>query len=395
MDQKDILDKVLSFSIEHWNNTSAGTSALDVCSKIGITNKEVMAVMEVLEEKGKGSLNRAVQLYQIKIDLENPKVEIPDEPITTHIFFPSKNVLTENFYSTHLVREKHPEYKNRLLQGANQVELGYFSDEVLTRYFDHPEFYEIDDSLAGGHIWSKENAPENRDIYVRHGKRKLKSGKSAVTAIYIDLCNMSAEEQRHWHVYEIDSNDLADSDSNFALFKARTYEGAFVDYPDPINDVLFSLMEVNKSLKTGDLFKRTENEYLRLPVENTNKSLCDCCSELYKLIGPDNLDQKAMKTYLLSYLGATDAELSHSDSESGRPLSSLQLLALVEDKLGIECLLTKAIKAVGKYRIEADHKLIAPKIENQNYVDVFVSLCEEVSSSAKYFAKSINHEQST
>lgn len=393
MGQKDILDKVLSFSIEHWNNNFKGTSALDICGKIGMTNKEVMAVMEVLEEKGKGSLNCAVQLYQIKIDPENPKFEIPDEPITTHFFFPSKDVLTENFYSTYLVRERYPEYKNRLHQGTDELKLAYFSDEVLTRYFDHPEFYEIDDSLAGGHIWLKENAPENRDLDVKYGKRKLKSGKSAVTAIYIDLCNMSAEEQRHWHAYEIDSNDLADSDSNFARFKARTYEGAFVDYPNPINDVSFSLIEVNESIKTGDLFKRTENEYLRLPVENTNKSLCDCCSELYKLSGPDSLDQKVMKTYLLNYLGATKAELIHS--ESGRPLSSLQLLALVEDKLGIERLLTKAIKKLEKYRIEANHKLIAPKIDNHNYVDVFVSLCKEVSSSAKYFAKSIKHKQST
>lgn len=387
MEHQKLLDQVLELSIEHWNENFGGTSALDICDKVGISNEEVMEIMEVLCEQGKGTLNRNAELYQIKIDPENPKFEIPDKPTATHVFFPDKQVLIDNFYSSSLVRENLPEYKKRLHQGAHRLELVFFSDEVLARYFDHPEFYEIDDSLAGGHIWIKGEAPDNRNLYVRYGKRKIKSGKTAVIAIFKDLYVMSAEEQRHWYAYEIEVIEADQNDPNFARFLARTYEGAWVDFPSPIKDISEVLELVNQSIPLGNLFKRVENDYLRLPVENTKKALYDCCSEFYKLIGPDSLDQNVMNKFLLQHLGASKEEFIHPDS--GRPLSSMLLLALIESKAGIGNLLTAAIKAIGKYRIEANHKLTDAVAYEKNYVDIFISLCEELLRSGRYFAYSI------
>lgn len=237
MDEKESLDRVLELSIAQWNRTFGGSSALDICDKIDLSNDAVMLLMEKLCEEGKGSLNRNVELYVINIVPESPKLEIPSKPTVTHVFFPDKQLLTEHFYSSHLVREKYPEFKNRLHQGAHQIALVLFSDEVLTRYFDHPELYEIDDSLAGGHILAKSEAPENRYLYVRYGKRKLLNGRTAVTAIYKDLYAMSAEEQRHWHANEINGSEVAKNDPNFELFLARTYEGEFVDFPSSLSDI--------------------------------------------------------------------------------------------------------------------------------------------------------------
>ncbi|MDD5125820.1 hypothetical protein [Methylovulum sp.] len=393
MEEQETIDQVLQLSIEQWNKTFGGISALDICQKIGITNEEVMSIMESLCDEGKGTLNRNVDLYVITIDTENPKFEIPNTLTKTHIFFPSRKILTEHFYTSKLVREKHPEYKNRLHQGAHQLALVLFSDEVLTRYYDHPELYEIDDSLAGGHIWSKSEATENRYIYVRHGKRKLKTGKTAVTAIFKDLYEMSAEEQHHWQAYELEDAETAEGDPNFSRFLARAYEGAFVDYPSPLKDVTEALELINRDTSKGDLFKRTQNSHLRFPVENTQKALYDCCSELYKLIGPDSIDQKVIKRVLVESLGATESELIHAESQ--RPLSSMQLLTLIESKLGINSSLTNSIKSVCKYRIEADHKITPAAVDGNNHVEVFLFLCNELCESAKYFAHEIQNSKNT
>lgn len=391
MDEKEILDRVLDLSIEQWNRAFGGTSALDIADKIDLPNDAVMLLMEKLCEEGKGTINRNVELYVIKLSPASPKLEIPNKPTVTHVFFPDKQLLTEHFYSSHLVREKYPEFKNRLHKGAHQLAMVLFSDEVLARYFDHPELYEIDDSLAGGHILANSDAPENRYLYVRYGKRKLLNGRTAVTAIYKDLYVMSAEEQRHWHAYEINDYETAKSDPNFERFLARTYEGEFVDFPSPLKDISEALALVNKSVSNGCIFSRTENSHLRLPVENNQKALYDSCSELYKLIGTDSLDQDVMRSLLIDVLGINEKEMIHA--KTGKAFSSMQLLGYIESKLGIESLLTSAIKSIGKYRIEADHKLTKAIADENNYVDIFLSLCEEFYKSCVYFAYAIRNVQ--
>lgn len=385
MNSDEIQRKVLELSIEQWNRSFGGISALDICGKLSISNEIVMNEMEKLCDQGKGSINANVELCVIKIDLESPKFEMPSENTLTHVFFPSKEILTEYFFSSSLVRERHPEYKNRLQCGAHQLGLVMFSDEVLTRYFDHPEFYEIDDSLSGGHIWTKSEAPENRYLYVRHGKRKLEDGRTAVTAIYKDLYAMSSEEQRHWHAYELEEPKFDSKDPNFARFVARTYDGAFVDFPNPIKDVITRIGKINDAFGEEALFKRTQNDHFRAPVENTRKAYYDCCSELYKLIGPDNLNQKIVKKVLQEVFSANENELIHSESK--RPLSSLQLLGLLEDKMEISGLLTSKIRAIGNDRVEADHKITDSVAEECNFVDLFIEISNEFVDAADTFER--------
>lgn len=380
MEYETFLKKVLDASILSWNRTFGGASALSICDEVESSNQEVMAAMEELCNRGDGSMNENVSLYQLNFDTKESKFNFPEKPTVTHVFFPDSKHLENYFYTSHLVRERHPEYKNRLHCGAHQMNMVSFTEEVLARYFDHPEFYEINDSLAGGSIMSTSTCPDERYIYVRHGKRKLVDKGSVVTAFYKDLYSMSDEEQRHWHAYEVKEANFEENDSNFGRFVARALDGAFVTFPDPIQDVSKKLSSINNTAK---LFLKTENIHFRMPVENTRKSYYDCCSELYKIIGPDNINQKAVVYILKSDFTVSDSELIHT--ESNRPLSSIQLLELLEKKMNIEKTLSKEVRKVGKHRTEADHKIISPAVEDINFIELFTQTCNDFISSADIF----------
>jgi len=384
MHNPKLIEKIISYSLDSWNRTFGGISAIDIASTVGVTNEEVMRVLEFIVESGRGTINSNVELYVITIDTENPKSEIPGKTVTTHIYFPDKNDIENYYYSSGLVRNQHPEYEARLHRGAHQLALVYFSEEVLSRYFDHPEFYEIKDSNSGGSIHTKPDTPEGRYLYVRYGKRRQTNGRSSVTAIYKDLYTMSDEEQRYWHAYEIDEFEGVDTDPDFSRFVARTYDGAFVDYESPLKDIEEAIERVNSIFDKSNLFSRSENIHLRTPVENTFKSFCDCCSELYKLIGSDSLNQKLMKSLMSNDLGVPEDEFLLN--ETGRPLSSMQLLSLLEARLDSGNSLSSSIKEIGKYRIQADHKILGEKISDKNHVEVFISLCRELNGSFQNFA---------
>lgn len=388
MDTEIMIDKVLELSIEHWNQKFVGVSALEICEKLSVSNEEAMGIMENLRDQGKGSINANVELYPAKFNPDNLECSILEQGIVTHMFFPSKDILTDYFYSSSLVRENHPEFKKRLHCGAHQIELAVFSDEVLTRYFDHPELYEVDDSLSGGDIWSKDEAPENRYLPVRHGKKNLKNGRTAVTAIIYDLSMMSAEEQRYWHTYEITEEEFEQNDENFMRFIARNYEGAWVDFPDPIKKVTDILININTVFGKGGLFKHTSNGNFRPPVENTEKAYYDCCSEFYKLISNDSLNQKEIKRFLVDFFSVDDSDMIHSESK--RKLSSMQLLCMLEGKIGAGSLFTDIIKEIGKDRINADHAITKPLSVECNFVKKFLEKCEEFIKAGECFKEKIH-----
>ncbi len=383
----DHTQRVVSYAIQNWHRTFAGTSALDIAAKLSIPHEDVRAILEQLGAQGKGRLNRDVELYQVTLNPMARRAGITRELVKTHIYFPSKDLLHADFYSSELAQRNLPEYQKRLHLGANQVGLVFFSEEVLARYLSHPELYEVNDSLAGGEITSYSSGSEDRQLYVRYGKSRQVLGQTAVTAIYKDLALMSAAEQRYWHSYELDRPKLAPNDENFDRFLARTYEGEFVDYPNPIAHVLAGLAEVNQLLAPDTLFKRLQNTHLRFPVEQTYKALCDCSSELYKVIGPDGMDQSTLRKLLRVSLGIEESRLIHTESK--RPLSTLQLLSLAEQMLQAGGSLTTAIRNVGEYRVDADHKVLPKESELANYSDVFSKLCSDLVAGLSAFKSTL------
>ena len=224
MTSTDQSSRVIACAVEVWGRTHGGISGLDIAKHLSISHDDVLRILEELNVNGHGSLNRNVELYQVRIDLENPSEKMEGERVTTHMYFPSKEILHRAFFASDLPSKNVPEYKKRLHLGASQIGLVFFTEEVLTRYLDHPELYEIHDSLAGGDVSSLSESPEDRQLYVRYGKSRLKSGKTAVTAIVHDLSFMSASEQRYWYSHEIEQPSIDRTDENFKRFLARTYE---------------------------------------------------------------------------------------------------------------------------------------------------------------------------
>jgi hypothetical protein len=375
----------LASAVNSWFKSFAGTSALEVARELSRDHSIVMTLFEELVATGHGSINAHVTLYQVSFDPANKADGLKYEPVVTHIFFPSKQALREAFYSSDLPQQRLPEYTTRLHLGANQIGLAYFSEEVLARYLDHPELYEINDSLAGGDVSALASTQEDRYLWVRYGKCRLRSGSIAVTAIFKDLSGMAHSEQRHWHSFEIESPGLDKSDAHFRNFLARTYEGAWVDFEDPVKRLLEAVESVNNALEGDNLFAKVQNVHLRLPVEQTYKSHCDAASELYKIVGPDNLSQPTLKALLTRNFSVAPENFMHA--ESGRPLSTLQLVALLEEKLEVPGLLTKLLRPLSQLRVAADHKVLEIESEVRSYSREFAEICKELAASLEELAR--------
>lgn len=214
----DIESQLFAEALRSWCRTFGGISAIDLAQKYDAPHEGVLRILESWVDAGRGTINANVGLSLINLPTPGSDEAISFTPITTHIFFPSREELTEYFYTSGTARTEPPEFKKRLLCGEHQLALCFFSEEVLLRYFDHLDWYEVDDSSAGGHIRPKSGAPEDRYVDVRFGKGKDQDGKTFVTAIYKDLYRLSPSEQRHWHAHEIDPPRLDKNDDNFRLF---------------------------------------------------------------------------------------------------------------------------------------------------------------------------------
>lgn len=171
MSLNKIAADVLTSTVAGWFKNSCGISALDVARDLSLDHAVVMRTLEQLVSTGHGSMNKDVQLCQLSFDTENISAGFKHEPVVTHIFFPSKQVLRDAFYSSQMPQQNLAEYTTRLHLGANQIALVHFNEEVLSRYLDHPELYEINDSLAGGDVSSLSNTPDDRHLLVAVQKR--------------------------------------------------------------------------------------------------------------------------------------------------------------------------------------------------------------------------------
>ena len=374
--------EVIAYAIGQWRKTFAGTSGLAIAAAMSIPHDEVLLILESLANEGKGTLNRNVELCEFTLSISSQSRN--PEKRSTHIFFPSKEVLHDAFYQSDLPRQNLPEYERRLHLGANQIDLVFFSEEVLSRYLSHPEQYYVDDSLSGGQVSTKSGAPDDRHLHVRYGKSRQVDGHVAVAAIFKDLGAMSPVEQRYWHSYELASFQALADDENFTRFLLRDFVGEAVNYPNPIKDVIEGLREVNRAFEDEQLFKRLQNVHLRFPLENTYKDLCDCASELYKLVGPDGIDKKVLRGFVLGRLKVPKDQLLHTQSK--RPLSTLQLLKLAEGKLACGNALSKAIEAIGDLRIDADHNVLPGESYCGSYGSQFTELCNKLSEGFRSFA---------
>lgn len=374
----NLKQKIVGYSIEHWRNSFTGVSGIDVAEHLGLSHEVVLRAFDELEQEGKGSIRKDVTLYQVSVSADGPMLG-EAKPIVTSIFFPAAELLTESFYSSLLHRSNIPEYKARLHKGGSQIQLVYFSSEVLRKYLAHIEIFEVEDSVTGGYILRRDGA--DFPLF-RFGKRKLTDGQVVVTAILWDLAELPEKEQAYWHSYEVENPHFTTEDPDFVIFCKRDFGAEFLDDSDPLQKVLTEISNINRLLKSNGLFSAVSNLYLSYPAVNTYKSFCDSCSELYKLIGPDSLQERVLRDLLTTYFNHQQQNFLHSDT--GRPLGKLNLLKRLCGKL--ECKkLPLVIERIKQHRTDADHRVLTPQRESKDYLTDFRNLLQELSEALQQF----------
>lgn len=247
--------KILDYTVTHWQKHLTGISGINVAEALGIQHEIVLSVFNELEKQEKGTVRRDVKLYQISISQldDQPKVGEPEE-VSTHIFFPSRDVLTESFYKENFHRLNTPEYKARLLKGNSQIHLLYFENEVLKRYLDRREIYDVENTVVGGQICltyeymtslSDDEFDKVAFPTIRFGKRQLVNGNVAITVILHDLSELPEKDQAYWYSHEIKKPQFASKDSDFEIFFRRNFEAEFLDDNDPLQEVINEIIEIN------------------------------------------------------------------------------------------------------------------------------------------------------
>lgn len=380
--KNEVTDKVINIAVNMWQDRFGGTSSIEIADAIGLTNIEVMKIMEGLAAAGSASLNRNVPMSTISLPLDGKGMSF-NAPVDCHIMFPSKAILEDAFYSSHLVRQNIPPFTAELMRGAHQLAPVTFREDVLARYFDHPELFEVNDSMSGGDIQNNPEIEVENYIYIRHGRRQLANGNSAVTVIYKDLNNLCPDDQRYWHGFEIKNPETAAEDPNFGKWVARTYDGSWVDFEAPIKSISTVIKSCNDVLKDLIVFNKITNIHLRPPVENTEKAFCDACSELCKIVGFDNLKINTLKSVAESIDGTDN--FTHP---SGKAMSTKQVLQLLEPKICYEQL-SAVMVSIADFRQIADHRFLEATIHKRNFSTEFDEICAKAVDAIEGFSSAL------
>jgi hypothetical protein len=379
--KKTTEDRVLEQAVKHWTSHKTGTDSKRIAATLRLDHEEVKKAMLNLEAAGLATLNKDETLNEMRFGKDGMSFT----PVVCHIIFPSKTVLTENFYKSDLVRQNLPVYEERVMKGSHTYSFAYFNEEVLRKYLTRPDLYDVTDTMSGGHV---QYIGEDEALYVeiRHGRRKLTNGRSAITVFVTDLLKMHEAEQRYWHGYEITDPVFAEEDNGFADFLDVNIEGKWISYKDPVTEAVEAIKRTNERLGV-EIFRRTENELLHAPVENTERAYCDSCGELYKLIGNDSLNIKVLKPYLVANFGADQSEFEHKESK--RPLSGLQLLELIQNKASTGDDAVKSIKSIGDDRGKAAHATTFKGDPNMIYIDMFRDQCMKLKTALDSFSEKV------
>lgn len=285
---------ILEYCLEYWNVNFCGISSHQVSIDLRIDHEKVRRTFRIFKKERKGTLNDDVLISADDAETENGVIADGDEQIFITIFFPSKDILSDYFYSSELAYKDIPDYRKKLHLGHNRTELFYFPTEVLKKYFNDPDRYGIHDTPCGGFLSEKTDG----SYTLRYGKRKINKNEQVVAAALDDLSELSPAEQQHWISHEMDTPEFSIDDPEFHEFYLRYYEITPVDSYDPLNDLIATIEKINSLSHVGNLFSNIEKSRLKYPVKNTYKSFYKSCRELAKVIAPNSINKKALTEFL-------------------------------------------------------------------------------------------------
>lgn len=369
-------NNILRFIISYWIKNFKGITSDSISESLSIPILELNQCLDELENEHLLSINRDIELGRLSFEQIDGKFEMKTDKFITNMIFPTKLLLGQHFERNLSLFKSNGEFKNRLIRGYQQISSFYFDYEVLSKYIKNKDKYLVEDDVTGG-IISRINS-ESEYLRIRYGKRKLENGNTLVTTILIDLANIPIKEQKHWESYESNDSDFLKEDVDYSNYTKRNFEGEWVDSNDPLDNIKLHLNEINELLEMN-LFIVTENNHLCYPTIDNFKSMCESFTELYILIGPDNLNSKVLKYYLKKYFNINSKDLFNKDSK--RAYSKLQLLDLLLNKLEYKNAnkYLELINNVKYYRVENAHK-VTPIKPGRNFIDTFKEDCYVISN---------------
>lgn len=376
-------EKILEIAVQYWNENFGGISALHIAQTWTISHQEVLQYFHILRNEGKGTIRENVKLYPISFRLGKTGNIVTEEEgeVVTAVFFPSKEILKKQF---EIENKDYSPFLNRLHQGNNRIEHYYFEYEVLNKYFSYPDRYDIHDEVIGGIILTKDKyylslpeniRKENTFALIRYGKRKLADGSVVIAIILYDLSELPLKEQKHWESYEIDHPDFSTIDNDFENYIRQQFEAEFIDYEDPLSNIVEKIESVNRLFDNEKLFRNVENLYLRYPTINTEKAYNDMHNELYKLIGTDSLNKKLIKNILLQNLGKTDDDLIHTENQREKGIGALFEMIFENLETHDQELIKKAWHVVKTGRVGSAHKITQPTLPHKDFIKQFRDDC--------------------
>lgn len=351
---------LLSLVVARWKSEFKGISALEIRSSLGIGHDRAIAMLRELEARGEVKL-RKCQLGEPvdfnKVSMGDTVMEIPSryEMVDTLMAFPAGRVLEDAFYAD---RRDYGEFTNRLHKGASQVQHYFFRRDVLDKYLKQPDRYRVHQDATGGSIamtsdhyssLSEEQQETEGFATVDFGRMKLSDGTEAIGAIAKDLDNLPRGDQFHWAAHEIQSPKIDSEDKAWPQYVSEQFEGDWnADHTDYVALLHDAIERINGAY--GLLFRKTAHPGLHVPGLDTYGEYVAAHKELYKLIGPDNLDERVLCEALLAN-GSQPADFVH---ESGRPKGKWDLFGMLAKRRGLDW---RPFKTVADNRQEDGHRI--------------------------------------
>lgn len=373
--------KILDYCMEKWNKRFDGISAYSVSEKLGISHKKVREVFKLFRRENKGSLNENIILRPFNLS----KRDKANSEIITTVFYPSKESLAENYIRSDLSNKNIPEFRKRLHLGHQRNELAYFSKSVLHKYSSLPDKFTIQDSPIGGFLSSnpayikslpKENMSEEYIPILRFGKRKVDKTEYIITAILEDLAELPESEQEHWHFSEVERPNFSLFDPDFHKYHLRYYTGNPVRTRDPLNKLVKILKKINSLPNVGPLFDNLNISTLGYPVKKTQDDFCTSCDELYRLIGPENLNTEILKKFLHS-----NYNYSHLDFQDpkNQPLRNEDLFEKFLQQVGFEeNSIGTLLNELKKHEVPSDHHMEISYLNSRDFLTEFKKMCQSL-----------------
>lgn len=379
-------EKILEIAVQYWNENFGGISALHIAQTWTISHQEVVQYFHILRNEGNGTIRENMKLYPISFRRGKKGNIVTEEEggVVTAVFFPSKEILKKQF---EIENKDYSPFLNRLHQGNSQIEHYYFMHEVLHKYFSHPERYYIQDDVIGGHILTKDEyylslpentRKENTFAQIMYGKRKLADDSVVIAVILYDLSKLPLKEQKYWESYEIGHPDFLTIDNDFENYIRQKFEAEFVDYEDPLSNIVEKIESINRLFGNEKLFRHVENLYLRYPAINTEKAYNDAHNELYKLIGTDSLNKELIKDILLKNLEKTDDDLIHRESQREKGIRALFEMIFENLETPKQELIKTAWGVVQTGRVGGAHKIIQPTLSHKDFIKQFRDDCTDL-----------------